>query len=66
MVIARSEIRAVRWVVKQLPVEMLQQCSSTSSCMRTRIVIKSITPAASFHSFLNSPTQFSLCFAIHF
>jgi hypothetical protein len=36
MVVARSEIRAVRRVVKQLPVEMLLQCSSASSCMRAR------------------------------
>jgi hypothetical protein len=28
---SRSEIRAVRRVVKQLPVDMLQQCSSASS-----------------------------------
>jgi hypothetical protein len=39
VVVARSEIRAIRMVVKQLPVEMLQQCSSASSCMRTRIAI---------------------------
>jgi hypothetical protein len=32
VVVARSEIRAVRRVVKQLPVEKLQQCSSVSSC----------------------------------
>jgi hypothetical protein len=37
---ARSEIRAVRMVVKQLPVEMFQQCSSVSSCMRTHIVME--------------------------
>jgi hypothetical protein len=39
-VVARSQIRAVRRAVTQLPVEMLQQCSSASSCMRTRIVMK--------------------------
>jgi hypothetical protein len=33
-------IRAVRRVVKQLPVEMLQGCSSASSCMRKRIVME--------------------------
>jgi hypothetical protein len=27
-------------VDKQLPVEMLQQCSSASSCMRKRIVVE--------------------------
>jgi hypothetical protein len=31
--VAESEIRAVRRVVKQLPVEMLQQCLSASSCL---------------------------------
>jgi hypothetical protein len=36
---ARSEIRAVRRVVKQLPVEMIQQCLSANSCMRARIVV---------------------------
>jgi hypothetical protein len=34
VVVAQSEIMAVRRVVKQLPAEMLQQCSSASSCMR--------------------------------
>jgi hypothetical protein len=37
-VVARSEIMAVRRVVKQLPVEMLQQRSSASSCVRMRTV----------------------------
>jgi hypothetical protein len=31
VVVAQNEIRAVRRVVKELPVEMLQQCSSASS-----------------------------------
>jgi hypothetical protein len=39
-VVTRSEIRAVRRVVKQLPVGRLQQCSGASSCMRTRIVME--------------------------
>jgi hypothetical protein len=39
VLIARSEIRVVRTVVKQLQVEMPQQCSSVSSCMRAHIVI---------------------------
>jgi hypothetical protein len=38
-VVAGSEIRALRRMVKQLPVEMLQQCSSACSCMRTHIVM---------------------------
>jgi hypothetical protein len=36
----RSEIRDVRRVVKQLPVEMLQKCSSASSSMRKRIDVE--------------------------
>jgi hypothetical protein len=36
VVVAQSEIRAVR----QLPVEMLQQCSSASSCIQTRIAME--------------------------
>jgi hypothetical protein len=32
VVVAQSKITAVRSVVRQLPVEMLQQCSSGSSC----------------------------------
>jgi hypothetical protein len=40
VVVTRSEIRAVRGVVKWLPVEMLQQCSSVSSCMWTCIVME--------------------------
>jgi hypothetical protein len=53
VVLAQSEIRAVRWVVKQLPVEMFQQCSSASSYMRVRIVMEEhSTPFV-----LNGPTQ---------
>jgi hypothetical protein len=48
MVVARSEIRAVRRVVKQFPVEMLQQCSSASNCMRERALSwRSTTPDVS-------------------
>jgi hypothetical protein len=41
IVVARSEIWAVRMVLKQLPVEILQQWSNESSCTRnrTRIVM---------------------------
>jgi hypothetical protein len=41
-VVVRSEIRAVKWVSKLLPVEMLQLFSNASSCMstRTRIAIE--------------------------
>jgi hypothetical protein len=39
-VIVTSEISAVRMVVKQLPVEILQRCSNAISCMRTRIIME--------------------------
>jgi hypothetical protein len=63
VIVSQREIRAVRRVTKQLPVEMLQQCSSASSCtsMRTCIVTRSTTPDVSIprlsswmvlHSFL--------------
>jgi hypothetical protein len=38
VVVTQNKIRAVRRVVKQLPVEMLQKCSSMSSGMQTCIV----------------------------
>jgi hypothetical protein len=38
--VARSEIRAVRRVVKQVTVEMLEQCSSASTCMLKRTVME--------------------------
>jgi hypothetical protein len=40
VVVAWEEIRVLKRVIKQLPVEMLQQCSSASSCTRTRIVME--------------------------
>jgi hypothetical protein len=39
-VVTRSEIRAVRRVVKHLPDEMLQQCSSASSYLWMHIVME--------------------------
>jgi hypothetical protein len=61
VVVAWSEIRTVRRVIQQLPVEMLQQCSSASSCphMRTHIDMEEhyTTPI-----FLNGPVQFFLMF----
>jgi hypothetical protein len=36
----QSRIRAVRRVVKQIPTEMLQQCSSVSSCMWTCVIME--------------------------
>jgi hypothetical protein len=60
VVVAWSEIMAVRSVVRQLPFEMLQQCSCDSSCMRTHIVMdehytvcRHSTPFV-----LNRPTEF--------
>jgi hypothetical protein len=62
VVLARREIGALSRVVQQLPVKMLQQCSSASSCMRMRMVMEEhyvytacqhITPF-----FLNDRTQF--------
>jgi hypothetical protein len=44
MAAAWSEIRPVRRVVKQLPVEMLQQCSSASSCSRCTLSWRSTPP----------------------
>jgi hypothetical protein len=40
VVVAQSKIRAVRWVFKQLPIDMLQQCPSASRCMWTCIVME--------------------------
>jgi hypothetical protein len=40
VVITWSKIRAVRRVVRQLPVEMLQQCSCASSCIWMCIVVE--------------------------
>jgi hypothetical protein len=40
VVVYWSEIRAVRWMVKELSVEMLQQCCSVSSCMQMRVVME--------------------------
>jgi hypothetical protein len=40
VVVARREIRALRRVVKQFPVEMLQECSSLNGCMGTRNVME--------------------------
>jgi hypothetical protein len=51
----------VRRVFKQLPVEMLQQCSNASSCMWTRIVTKEhCTVYQNSTPFLpNGPRRFS-------
>jgi hypothetical protein len=47
VVVTQSKIGAVRRVVKQPPVEILQQCSSASICMRMHIVMGSTTPYVS-------------------
>jgi hypothetical protein len=39
-VVAKSEITVLRSVVKQLPVDIMHQCSRTSSYMETRTVMK--------------------------
>jgi hypothetical protein len=56
---SERENRAVRRVVKQLPVEMFQQCSSASSCMRMLIIMeKRYTVCQHSTPFvLNGPTQ---------
>jgi hypothetical protein len=66
VVVARSEIRAVRRVVEQLSVQMLQQGSSVSSYthMWTRIVMEEHSTGY-HHStpfFLNALTQLLLVF----
>jgi hypothetical protein len=60
VVVARSEIRAVTRVVKQLPVEMPQQWTSASSRMRTLIVMEEhYTGYQHSTPFVpNGPTQF--------
>jgi hypothetical protein len=63
VVITRSEIRALRRLVKQLPVEMLQQCSSVSSCMQMRIVMEEHYTMSTAHTFYSEwPYAFSLVF----
>jgi hypothetical protein len=59
MVTARSEIRVVRRVVKQLQVDILQQCSSVS-CMWTCIAMEEHYPGCqlSMPFVLNGPTVF--------
>jgi hypothetical protein len=55
----RSEIGVVRRVVKKLPVEMLQQFSSASSCIRKCIVMEHYDYTVCQHStpfVLNGPT----------
>jgi hypothetical protein len=64
-------MRTVRRVVKQFPVEVLHQCSSASSCMRTRIFMEEHYEYTGYH---HSTPFFSewpcavlfSCFAIHF
>jgi hypothetical protein len=64
MVVVRSEISAVRRVVKELPVEMLWQCSSASSCMQTRILMEEHYTCCQHSTTFtrNGPTQFFLVF----
>jgi hypothetical protein len=64
--VAWSEIRTLRRLVKQLPVEILQQCSSASSCMWTCIVMEQHETRCqhSVSFVLNGPIQFFQCLAI--
>jgi hypothetical protein len=60
-------MKAVRRVVKQLPVEMIKQCLSVSSCMQMCTVMDEHYTACQ-HSMpfvLNGPMQFFECFSIH-
>jgi hypothetical protein len=54
-------------VVKQLPVEVLQQCSSASSCMRTHIGMEEhYTGCQHYKPFvLNDPMQFIFSVSQH-
>jgi hypothetical protein len=47
VVVVQSKIRVVRKLVKQLPVEMLQQCLSRSICMLMCIIMGNTTPDVS-------------------
>jgi hypothetical protein len=60
MAVTQSEIRAVRRVVKQLLLEMLQQCSSASICMQMCIVMEEQYTKCqhSMPCVLNGPKQF--------
>jgi hypothetical protein len=60
VVVTRSEIRAVRSVVKQLPVEMLQQWSSVSCCTWTCIIMEEHYTIYQHSTpfFLNDPMHF--------
>jgi hypothetical protein len=60
VVVVQSEMRAVRRVVKQLPVEMLQQCLSASSCMRMCSVMEELYTVCQHSTpfILNGPVQF--------
>jgi hypothetical protein len=67
VVVIWSEIRVLRRVVKQLPVEMFQQCSSARSCTQMHIVMEEHYTEwhHSMHFVLNGPTQMFQCFVIH-
>jgi lipid-A-disaccharide synthase-like uncharacterized protein len=51
VVVTQSKVRAVRRAVKQLLVEMFQQCSSVSSCMRTCSHGGALHQMLAFHAF---------------
>jgi hypothetical protein len=61
--VTQNEIRAVRRVVRQIPVELLWQCSNASNCVWICVVMEELykhTVCQHSMSFvLNGPTQFS-------
>jgi hypothetical protein len=61
VVIAHSDTRAARMVIKQLPVEILQRCSHASSCMWMHSVLEEHYTGCqnSTHFVLNDPTHVS-------
>jgi hypothetical protein len=63
VVVVWSEIGAVKRVVKLLPVEMLQQCSSVSSCLRMCTVMEGHYTVCQ-HS--HGPIVLFFSFTVHF
>jgi hypothetical protein len=59
-----SEIRTVRWAVEQLPVGMLWQCLSASSCMQTHCCVEALHRMSAFHAFC-SEWPYTVFLAFH-
>jgi hypothetical protein len=64
MVVAWSKTRAVWMVVKQLPVEMPQQCSSVMSCISTHM--KACTVMKKHYTGCQQSTPFVMLFCWYF